>query len=142
MEKKKRRFDRTSCPICLEENNVREMVKKFKCNHYICSQCFGKHLGSKCSSVCPICRSLVDINFLNKKELEIYNNRPSYLEDNDINPFELLSNLIDDDSNDSSSLIWYGNNEDSSTLSKAFGFTKEVNINDLRDGISRILPSR
>ena len=156
MEKKKRKFTRLdsswtngnvspTCPICLDEfRDHIHSVNKFKCNHCICSTCFAKHLGSRCSAVCPICRKSIDDNSLNEEEKELYNNRPSYLEDNDIDPFELLSNLIDDDSNDSNSdgIIWYGaSTKDVSRLSRAFGFTSHININNLCDEISKILPS-
>lgn len=143
MGKNKRKLNRTSCPICLDNCKHTDMVKKFKCNHYFCSECLGKHFGSKSSAVCPLCRKPVDVNFLNEKETELYNNRPSYLEDNDINPFELLSNLVNNGSNDinSNGLVWYGGSaEEVSRLSRAFGFTREVNINDLHEGISKILP--
>lgn len=54
-----RSHNRTTCPLCYENNNMRNMY--YECNHIICRKCFEEW--RERNGTCPFCRSNIRYNY-------------------------------------------------------------------------------
>ena len=71
-----------TCPICLDEYNIRSMT--IKCNHTFCVDCLLEHISKSSNNKnnCPLCRSEYFSEIIHKKTNTIprrYINRELYL---------------------------------------------------------------